>query len=74
MCSFFHLPSKIAKHEKYDKLKAAYSFYNVATSVPLPDLMRDLLIMAKKVDMDVFNALDVMENETFLKDLKVKKG
>ena len=72
--SFYHLPSSVMKVPKYDKLNAAYSFYNVATSVPLPDLMRDLLIMAKKVDMDVFNALDVMENETFLKDLKVKKG
>ena len=52
-------------------LNAAYSFYNVATTVTLSELMRDLLIMAKREDMDVFNALDVMENETFLKNLKV---
>ena len=36
--------------------------------------MRDLLILAKQNNFDVFNALDVMENETFLKDLKFGIG
>jgi glycylpeptide N-tetradecanoyltransferase len=36
--------------------------------------MEDLLVMAKKVDMDVFNALDLHENSTFLKDLKFGIG
>ena len=31
--------------------------------------MQDALILAKKEGFDVFNALDIMENETFLKDL-----
>jgi len=35
------------KHPKHKLLRAAYSFYNVATSVPLKQLMEDLLILAK---------------------------
>jgi hypothetical protein len=35
------------KHPKHNKLNAAYSFYNVATTVPLKQLLGDLLIQAK---------------------------
>jgi len=36
--------------------------------------MYDALILAKQQDFDVFNALNVMENETFLKELKFGIG
>ena len=36
--------------------------------------MRDALICARNVQMDVFNALNVMENDQFLKDLKFGIG
>jgi glycylpeptide N-tetradecanoyltransferase len=55
-------------------LKAAYSYYNVATSTPLLQLMNDVLVMAKQREYDVFNALDVMQNESFLKELKFGPG
>jgi len=55
-------------------MRAAYSYYNVVTSVEWSKIMYDALILAKKMDFDVFNALDVMENELFLKDLKFKIG
>jgi glycylpeptide N-tetradecanoyltransferase len=55
-------------------LKAAYSFYNVSTTTPLLQLMNDALIVAKQKDYDVFNALDVMQNESFLKELKFGPG
>ncbi len=32
--------------------------------------MNDVLIVAKQKDYDVFNALDIMLNECFLKELK----
>ena len=48
-CSFYHLPSTIMHHPQYKTLKAAYSFYNVATKTPLNQLMNDLLIVAKNV-------------------------
>jgi len=74
VCSFYSLPSTILGHEKYNLLKAAYSYWNVATTVPLHELMNDALILAKQNDFDVFNALNVMENEQFLKELKFGIG
>ncbi|XP_026661408.1 glycylpeptide N-tetradecanoyltransferase 1-like [Phoenix dactylifera] len=72
--SFYSLPSSILSNQNYSVLKAAYSFYNVATRTPWVQLMNDALIVAKQKDYDVFNALDVMENETFLKELKFGPG
>ncbi len=73
-CSFYTLPSTIIGNENYSLLKAAYSYYNVATVTPLLQLMNDALIMAKLKDYDVFNALDIMQNESFLKELKFGPG
>jgi len=74
VCSFYSLPSSILGHEKHNLLKAAYSYWNVATTVPLHELLHDALIFAKQNDFDVFNALNVMENESFLKELKFGIG
>jgi len=74
VCSFYSLPSTILGNDKYNLLKAAYSYWNVATTVPLHELMLDALIFAKQRDFDVFNALNVMENEQFLKELKFGIG
>jgi len=74
VCSFYSLPSSILGHEKHTLLKAAYSYWNVATTVPLHELMYDALIYAKQQDFDVFNALNVMENDNFLKELKFGIG
>ncbi|CAD7947654.1 unnamed protein product [Amoebophrya sp. A25] len=72
--SFYRLPSKILGNEKYNLLSAAYSYLNVAQTVLWKDLMYEALIHARDNDFDVFNALDVMENEEFLKDLKFGMG
>jgi glycylpeptide N-tetradecanoyltransferase len=74
VCSFYSLPSSILGNEKYSLLKAAYSYWNVATTVSLQELMSDALILAKMHDFDVFNALNVMENDQFLKELKFGIG
>ncbi|CAG07255.1 unnamed protein product, partial [Tetraodon nigroviridis] len=72
--SFYTLPSTIMNHPVHHSLKAAYSFYNVHTVTPLLDLMQDALILAKSKGFDVFNALDLMENKTFLEKLKFGIG
>lgn len=74
MVSFYTLPSTVMSHPTYDNIKAAYSFYNVAGSVSWVDLMSDALVLAKKLDFDVFNALDLMENVDFLEKLKFGIG
>ncbi|KAK9961096.1 hypothetical protein ABG768_008907 [Culter alburnus] len=72
--SFYTLPSTVMHHPLHKSLKAAYSFYNVHTETPLIDLMNDALILAKLKGFDVFNALDLMDNKTFLEKLKFGIG
>jgi len=74
LVSFYHLPSTIIGNPKYSHLRAAYSFYNVATSVSLTELMRNALILALKQKVDVFNALNQMKNSEFLDELKFGMG
>ena len=61
--SFYCLPSTIIGNERYKVLKAAYLYYYVCNTVSLKTLLGDALIMAKKDDFDVFNALDIMQNK-----------
>jgi len=72
--SFYTLPSTVMNHPTHNTIKAAYSFYNVSTITPWADLMGDALILAKKANFDVFNALDLMENSEFLEKLKFGIG
>lgn len=73
--SFFNLPSSVMNNPTHKHIKAAYSFYNVPSEqVNLKSLVTDALIMAKKNDYDVFNALDLMDNKEFLQDLKFGVG
>lgn len=72
--SYYTLPSTVVYHPIHKNLKAAYSFYNVATKTPWIDLMLDALITAKNSGFDVFNALDLMDNKEFLEPLKFGIG
>ncbi|KAL7548395.1 hypothetical protein ACHAWF_016835 [Thalassiosira exigua] len=73
-CSYYHLHSSVLGNPKHTTLHAAYSFYNVARTVDLTELMRDCLILAKGEGHDVFNALNLMENDRFLDELKFGMG
>ena len=48
-CSFYHLPSTVIGNPKHDRLNSIYSYYNVATTVPLVDLMKDSLVFARNL-------------------------
>lgn len=74
MVSFYALPSSILGNDKHRTLHAAYAYYYFHTKTPLLQLMNDALILAKRLDFDVFNALDILHNETFLKELKFGIG
>ena len=67
--SFYSLPSSILKHPQYDTLNVAYSFYNVPNKYTMEELTRDALICAKNEGYDVFNCLNVQENEAMMKEL-----
>ncbi|XP_017484293.1 PREDICTED: glycylpeptide N-tetradecanoyltransferase [Rhagoletis zephyria] len=74
MTSYYCLPSSVMHHPVHKTVRAAYSFYNVSTKTPWLELMNDALISAKNISLDVFNALDLMENKNFLFPLKFGTG
>jgi len=74
LLSFYQLPSTVVEHPRYKSLKAAYSFYNVAKKNSLTDLVHDALVIARNDNYDVFNALNLMDNGTFLEELKFGIG
>jgi glycylpeptide N-tetradecanoyltransferase len=72
--SFYNLPSTVIGCDKYSDLKAAYTFYYSANTVPLKVLINDMLVFAKQHDFDVCNTLDIMSNGEFLQELKFGPG
>ncbi|TKC35731.1 hypothetical protein EI555_010221, partial [Monodon monoceros] len=72
--SFYTLLSTIINHPTHKSLKAAYSFYNIHTQTPPLDLMSNALVLTNMKGFDMFNAVDLMENKTFLKKLKFSIG
>lgn len=74
LVSFYTLPSTVIGNEQYTSLKAAYMFYTVPATVTADQLMNDALILALATGHDVFNALDIFENSTLLRELKFGVG
>ncbi|KAI6005702.1 N-myristoyl transferase [Pisolithus albus] len=85
--SFYSLPSTIINHARHNLLEAAYLFYyasNVAfepgvdesnkLKTRLVHLIGDALIIANQANFDVFNAVTLMDNVSFLDDLKFGAG
>jgi len=77
--SFYNLPSSIIGNPKYKEIKAAYLFYycpegNGSKYSANRALINDALIMAKSRGFDVFNCLNLMDNDDVLDDLKFGKG
>lgn len=74
LLSFYTIPSTVIGNNKHKTLIAAYCYYNVATTVSYGQLLHNSLILAKKCGHDVFNALDIMDNEAEFKALKFGTG
>ncbi|KAF8358608.1 nmt-1 [Pristionchus pacificus] len=74
MVSFYCLPSTVVNHPVHNQIRAAYGYYCVPGSVPLKQLVNDMLINAHQLGFDVFNALDLMDNKEILDDLKFGVG
>jgi len=72
--SFYWLPSTILSNPKYNRLNAAYLYYCVNTRGPISAVVSDLLVLAKQLKFDVCNCLELMDNATFLQDLKFGPG
>jgi glycylpeptide N-tetradecanoyltransferase len=72
--SYYSLPSTVLKSEKYDKINACFSYYNVATSVDMTELMRNAVILAQADGFDVYNCLNIMDNQEVFEELKFGRG
>ncbi|KAL2261160.1 hypothetical protein VTK26DRAFT_4634 [Humicola hyalothermophila] len=84
--SFYCLESSVIQSTKYSSIRAAYLFYyatEAGLTVPedrsalkarLNALMADALILAKRHNFDVFNALSLMDNPLFLEQQKFGPG
>lgn len=72
--SYYTLPSSVLKHESIKEMTAAYMYYYVATKQPLEKLVRAVLVLARKSNHDVFNCLNIMDNMSFLEELKFGPG
>eukprot|EP00124_Ichthyophonus_hoferi_P002132 Ihof_evm3s134 gene=Ihof_evmTU3s134 len=73
MISFYILNSTIINNTRYKTLNAAFSFYNVATSTTMENLLYDSLILAHKTGHDVYSCLDLLDNDVKVLD-KLKFG
>lgn len=74
LTSFYALPSSVIRNPKHNSLKAAYMFFHVPLETDAISLMRDALILARSNKFDVFNALDLAENNVFFEDLHFLVG
>ncbi|KAF8610698.1 N-myristoyl transferase [Ceratobasidium sp. AG-I] len=80
--SFYSLPSTITQSSKHDIVDAAYLFYygtdesrgESAVKARVQALITDALVVANKAKFDVFNALTLMDNFPFLKELNFGQG
>ena len=85
--SFYSLPSTVINNKKHNLLDAAYLFYYATETAfeegaeesgrlkrRLEELAGDALIIADAAKFDVLNALTLMDNVSFLSDLKVRQS
>uniref|UniRef100_A0A3Q2DH98 Glycylpeptide N-tetradecanoyltransferase n=1 Tax=Cyprinodon variegatus TaxID=28743 RepID=A0A3Q2DH98_CYPVA len=70
MVSFYTVCSRVLNHPIHTNLKAAFLFYAACNATGMDELMQDILIRAKSKGFDIFCALDVMDNLSFLEKLK----
>lgn len=82
--SFYCLPSVVIKNTKHNSIRTAYNFYygteaafvngEKALKERLNSLMLDCLVLAKRLNFDVFNALTLLDNPLFLESQKFGAG
>ncbi|CAL9699137.1 unnamed protein product [Knipowitschia caucasica] len=68
--SFFSLSWEVLNDPQHLELREAQLLFCLCPSADLKDVMEDALVLAKAKGFDVFTALDVMDNKTFLENLK----
>jgi glycylpeptide N-tetradecanoyltransferase len=66
--SFYKITSQINNSDKYDSYNSAYCFYYSINTVDPDVMIKNVLYIAKKLNFDVFNVYDIMDNDKFIND------
>lgn len=74
MISFYSISSTVLNNPKHQSLSIAYLWYTVATKTPIDQLVNDILIISHNMSFDVFNCLDIFDNNLFISKLKFVPG
>ncbi|KZT40840.1 Glycylpeptide N-tetradecanoyltransferase [Sistotremastrum suecicum HHB10207 ss-3] len=86
--SLYHIPSTVLDNEEDPEINVGYLSYYASTAAfeedaegedgklkhRLTELIQDALVIAKQQNFDVMNALTLMDNNSFLRDLKFTPG
>ena len=73
--SFYSLPSTVVHQLKHNSIKVAYLFYYAASSPSsLTKLVHAALVEARGLGFDVFNCVEIMNNQVFINDLQFGEG
>jgi glycylpeptide N-tetradecanoyltransferase len=62
------------EQEKQTQIQVGHLYYYTSTVETAYRLVNDMLIVAKNNGVDLFNATNALENDTFLKELKFEEG
>lgn len=73
--SYYVTQSSVLKNnEKYKYIKKANLFYYTSLTETPYNLIKDIMIVARNNSMDVFNATDIMENNSTVRELGFEDG
>lgn len=73
--SYYVMQSRVLKrNEKYKFIKKAYLYYYTSLNETPYSLIKNMLVIARNNNVDVFNATDILENGAILEEMKFERG
>ena len=73
--SYYTMPTRVlVKNEKHKFINKGYLFYYTCNNMTAYRIINELLIAGSLNKIDVFDAINIMENESILKELKFEEG
>jgi len=73
--SYYIMQSRVLKNnEKHEFIRQANLYYYTSLNETPYTIVRNLLIVARNTGIDVFNATDIMENATIVRELGFEPG
>lgn len=74
MISYYKSTSTVINNDEVNKINTAYMYFYTSTEETAYRLVSDLIVLARDENIDVLYALDNLENNCILKELKFEGG